>query len=633
MLATLEKLPSSQQREALDILQLTISHELHGGTPEVSVEESSTGPNEFNIPGGVHNQQSLSLGGDKLHESQEVIGLDKSNSHQQTLSGGSLQIVHQQNVIEAEGILPPSQGIKKENIPLSHQQNVNKNHSHELQHTSSLEGILPQELNVARTPDPSLISLESFSQAHAPDLATVHNTLHHVVGAHSVQCLQQPPGVLSQQTENLTAELETFDRAQQAAAKRNRLQEAAEIACSRSQEITPFRDHGKLGSETQDSSDLESLLHQHEEMGREILQEQDSSQDFHGSETLDSPEHHFHSADMRTENVKSELGIISQESLGNEKDNITASGFIPESERNSLFSEQEPYVFNFKLDSERNRCPDIQYGNCSMSSKKQLEALSTGDYFSNEDIEKGTQSADQTQEELVSLNSDKEIVDAEKRIREIVTDVQESSSSILDTTGMEQDNSGENSNVSTPVERRSLRKRKCKNKNLSNTVKEKKLRRNNSIDHVVQERGGEDSVPNKRLSEDSLQKEDKENHYQQSVQNDLQAKETIGSSADVSPTASLCNDIGAVEAKESVVNQSDQVSSLQTEPGTNEQTDPNLARSDGDGSWPPTLRPVSCRSCKKELPDVSLFSVHLRQCEGHLMCTYCQAKFVHKVCL
>lgn len=52
---------------------------------------------------------------------------------------------------------------------------------------------------------------------------------------------------------------------------------------------------------------------------------------------------------------------------------------------------------------------------------------------------------------------------------------------------------------------------------------------------------------------------------------------------------------------------------------------------EGEG-LPSSLQPVSCRTCKKELPDISLFTVHQRQCEGHLSCTICQAKFVHKVC-
>lgn len=47
---------------------------------------------------------------------------------------------------------------------------------------------------------------------------------------------------------------------------------------------------------------------------------------------------------------------------------------------------------------------------------------------------------------------------------------------------------------------------------------------------------------------------------------------------------------------------------------------------------PSTLQPVCCRTCKTELPDISLFSAHQRQCEGHLICSICQAKFGHKVC-
>ncbi|MPC33738.1 Zinc finger protein 1 [Portunus trituberculatus] len=43
------------------------------------------------------------------------------------------------------------------------------------------------------------------------------------------------------------------------------------------------------------------------------------------------------------------------------------------------------------------------------------------------------------------------------------------------------------------------------------------------------------------------------------------------------------------------------------------------------------MLPVSCRNCKKELPDVLLFLVHQRQCEGHLSCPICPAKFVHKL--
>lgn len=43
------------------------------------------------------------------------------------------------------------------------------------------------------------------------------------------------------------------------------------------------------------------------------------------------------------------------------------------------------------------------------------------------------------------------------------------------------------------------------------------------------------------------------------------------------------------------------------------------------------MLPVSCRNCKKELPDILLFLVHQRQCEGHLSCPICFAKFVHKV--
>ncbi|KAK7001734.1 hypothetical protein SK128_004978, partial [Halocaridina rubra] len=57
----------------------------------------------------------------------------------------------------------------------------------------------------------------------------------------------------------------------------------------------------------------------------------------------------------------------------------------------------------------------------------------------------------------------------------------------------------------------------------------------------------------------------------------------------------------------------------------------NLSLKAGNGAPSPNLQPVSCRSCKKELTDVSLFIVHQGQCEGYFTCTYCQAKFLHKV--
>ncbi|KAK3879285.1 hypothetical protein Pcinc_016115 [Petrolisthes cinctipes] len=46
---------------------------------------------------------------------------------------------------------------------------------------------------------------------------------------------------------------------------------------------------------------------------------------------------------------------------------------------------------------------------------------------------------------------------------------------------------------------------------------------------------------------------------------------------------------------------------------------------------PRNLQPVCCRTCRKELADISLFPVHQRQCDGHLACPHCHAKFVHKV--
>ncbi|KAK4304469.1 hypothetical protein Pmani_023592 [Petrolisthes manimaculis] len=46
---------------------------------------------------------------------------------------------------------------------------------------------------------------------------------------------------------------------------------------------------------------------------------------------------------------------------------------------------------------------------------------------------------------------------------------------------------------------------------------------------------------------------------------------------------------------------------------------------------PRNLRPVCCRTCHKELADISLFPVHQRQCDGHLACPHCHAKFVNKV--
>lgn len=61
----------------------------------------------------------------------------------------------------------------------------------------------------------------------------------------------------------------------------------------------------------------------------------------------------------------------------------------------------------------------------------------------------------------------------------------------------------------------------------------------------------------------------------------------------------------------------------QKETNTSENKEPEVL--------PSSLQPVSCKICKKELPDISLFMAHQRQCEGHLSCTICQAKFVHKV--
>nr|XP_027233115.1 GDNF-inducible zinc finger protein 1-like [Penaeus vannamei] len=630
LIATLEKLPSSQQREAIDILQLTINHQFHG--TQANEDASATSSADFSIPRDIHSQQSLSLGREKLQGSQDVIGLKAPNVHQQNISEGRLHGVHQQNVIESEEILSESEqsSLKKVILPLPHQQNSVKDHSHEL-HSQSLEVILPQDLNVPRTPDHSLISLEPFPQAHTSDLGTVHSSLHHSVDTHTVQCLQQSSGVLSQQTENLTEELETFDRAQQAAAKRNRLQEVVEIV---SQEIATYRSQEKLGNETQDSSELESLLHQHEELGREMLQEQDNTQDFPGNQNVNSPENQFHASHLRNENVKA-TDTVTQDDIVTEKDTIPSSSFITENEGGSMFSEQESYAFNFKLESERNSCTDLQYSSCSLP-RKHVEEITSGSYFSSQEVDKEGHVVSQEQE-LVSLDHVENVVDPEKN--KIAINEQEEPNTTI-ASGTEGEKGDEKDSASPPVERRSLRKRKCRKKYCTDTVKEKKSKRS-GIDSTVQKRDQVHS--SKRLPESALEKENKENQYEKTAHKNTKGKEPVSlnpsSSSEVLSSANISqetqNEISCEQTKESAVDQSQtqntadkQAKSLQSDSSTTTLTE---LRNECDGSWPPTLRPVSCRSCKKELPDESLFSVHLRQCEGHLVCNYCHARFVHKV--
>lgn len=632
LLATLGKLSSNQQREAIDILQLTINHQLHG-THQANEDAVAASSADFSIPEDIHSQQSLPLGREKLQGSQEVIGLKAPSACQQDIREGRLHGMHQQNVIESEEILSQSEqsSLKKAILPLSHQQNSAKDHSHDL-HSQSLEVILPQDLNVARTPDHSLISLEPFPQAHTSDLSSVHSSLHHSVDTHAVQCLQQSSGVLSQQTENLTEELETFDRAQQEAAKRNRLQEVDDIV---SQEIATYRSQEKLGSETQDSSELESLLHQHEELGREMLQEQDRAQDFPGNQDVNSQENQFHATHIRNENVKA-ADTVDHDGVVTEKETIVSSSFITENEGRSMFSEQEPYAFNFKLETERNSCTDLQYSNCNLSSKKHMEEVTSGSYFDNHEMDKEGPPAVNQEQDLVSLEHVENVVDPEKNFK-IATNEQEGPNTII-ACGTEGDKSEEKDCTSPIVERRSLRKRKCKKKYSSDTVKEKKSKRNSGIDSTVQKRDQVHS--SKRLPESTSEKENKENQYEKTVHKNAKAKEPIcvnpSSSTEMHASGNTSQEEVSPEVtKEPVADHSQthntaikQAKSLQSDSSTTALTEP---RNECDGTWPPTLRPVSCRSCKKELPDVSLFSVHLRQCEGHLVCNYCHARFVHKV--
>ncbi|XP_066981758.1 uncharacterized protein [Macrobrachium rosenbergii] len=105
----------------------------------------------------------------------------------------------------------------------------------------------------------------------------------------------------------------------------------------------------------------------------------------------------------------------------------------------------------------------------------------------------------------------------------------------------------------------------------------------------------------------------------------VQSTDPSGASSD-----NLELDVKEIEGVSAMANQTDYKES-QIDDENFEKGFENLFPKSGDASLSPNLRPVSCRNCKKELADVSLLSVHQKQCEGHLTCSYCQAKFSHKV--
>ncbi|XP_042228082.1 zinc finger protein 33A-like [Homarus americanus] len=720
LLATLQKLPCGEQQAALDLLQLTLNHQLHDKQHSKNRETLSVSEEpivqEKNIPSShqevrnvdeIHcNLKQDTLNDGLLQDSQQEALDDKS------LHGSEQQILYQETVYDTPQKHPlqeklpldilhhisDTESVKKTrrtttealrvNLPL--QKALDPCNVHESQQHTRDTGTLDdsQELTVdlqtSEYSEETTLDLKEalFLQQNIKDLRATHksqqnSSLHKVL----TECQQHitEEKTLYGTEKNITTVSKTSD-CQQYCTDLGDYDKSPQVSVldripESEQQTVPFLSHddtqeltlvnsGDLDDTDNEVSQLGTPLGPHDQNEKLIvMQETIDSKDFQGDSILTTDKSHLRILSGKHERGENKLGPNNKSASFDEtsSSSFNVPNFSHVHTRDNLYPEENAYIL-----------PCLERGNYDKIYFKENVSIRTNQ----DDFEKclGTQySNDQFHEynkkskgPLSDPNLDKNPVDlsnassvySSKKTRNIENLDESHMSSVYSLEAKNgkcvlneaSDMSESTSNKKENSEYRSVCKRKYSTRNPGDNHRQKKVKKNKSV-NVTLERsidsvleGSCEQVMDIDVSEDELESEKTNcDKYDLSTHSTLKESTThivITNNCQLALSTqnyskNLPNNVDSTHRKDGD-DYGDACGNEEIALFINRQKGALLAETDhkkrdGEVLLSSNLRPVCCRSCKKELPDVSLLSLHLRQCEGHLTCTFCQEKFVRKV--
>lgn len=660
LLATLQKLPVGEKQTAINLLKVTVKHQLEDSVPLKSTQNLSESEKFFYQDGGSH-----------CHLQEEVSHESEGEFEQHPGAVNEGQEVDEDLCLNHE---VPESEVHPHNSHIKHAigENISFNILHHLSDTDCLENTLTEteeKNDTELSPKDSRAGKEeegrrkNISSDHKINVDTGHNS--------QSSCCLKDNSLIHRKEDGILIQLasESHKSFLERRALYNLHGELKHDGTDENQQHTSLEGLGKY-SEVLHVSEQDSLLgHAHEhatvplltqneqqltlitsrefcessqevsELGT-ILDAQDHERDL--SVLEEQNEHNSHNygsgeslLQLRIISGKQDQSEVKLESCDkgnalneNSCNSLNLSHFHHISDRDNIYSEDNSYLLPYM---ERDNYEKVEYKIENITKKSSQEALErsleasyTGDHLE----------CDETRGALRELEQDKTPVDLSSTSSCVQNAKIDSCIMVL----------GESSpNPQQPQEIVS-------SSDLTHTWNRPKAKPNQSL-HVHKQksvRSENKKHKHAKLDKTSPLKEEKSVEGKDSCE--LHGRETVEKASfhnmTLKETTSLVKDDNECHNFEAAVstkiesvnvdaeNNSTDCSSehmetdIQDELHYQKETSTSLNKGDVQSS---NLLPVSCRNCKKELPDILLFLVHQRQCEGHLSCPICFAKFVHKV--
>ncbi|XP_045623036.2 uncharacterized protein [Procambarus clarkii] len=384
------------------------------------------------------------------------------------------------------------------------------------------------------------------------------------------------------------------------------------------------------------------------------LQGSNSSQDFHESSEVESDETRFRMLDIKQERIGSKINLSNRNvSFDNtSSSSFNVSNFSHIHDKNNLYTEDGAYIYIIENVSERTNQDNLDkslgmpYDNDSfLQCSEESEDPLTDSHFEKNPVDLSNAS---------SVYNSRKIRNTEKLEESHVTHTYSSKLRTLLCKGTLNESSNVTVKTSQKMESldKFIRKKKDHGGVPSEIQRQKKARKINNASVITEKNEHSSLEGNCTHSSDNdvlevdlkaekvkcdsfgqvpLGAQESAVHSAVAEQHQVTAMSSsnVGQSltvrVDSLETEHVGKSVDICTSKQMTLNQ------LMKSSKTAVLEETNQERKDKEVSLSANLLPVCCRSCKRELPDVSLLSVHLRRCEGHLACTFCEAKFVHKV--
>ncbi|KAG0715871.1 Zinc finger protein 12 [Chionoecetes opilio] len=656
LLATLEKLPVGEKQTALDLLKVTVKDQLGDSDPVQDKQNQSEPEKYFYQDGSSHCP---------VQEEVRQESESEFDQHPSVVNEG--QEVDEDLCLNHE--VPQSQGHPQDSH-LKHAmgENLSFNILHHLSDTECLENSLSVAVakNDKEGPHKDSRSRKEEDSNRRMIISELKTSINADHDSQSTCCLKDNP-VLHRKEDGTLIQIVSesqkniFDRSALYSLhndlKDDENQQHTLGSLEKYSEVLHVSEQDRLLGHAHEHAAVSLLTHNEQQLtliaSREFCE---SSQEVSELRTiLDAEDHHRNLSVLEEQNGHSsqdyasgepllQLRIITGKQDGNEvrlescdKDNIlnenscnsiNLSHFHHISDRDNLYSEENSYLLPYL---ERDNYEKIGYKIESIVKKSDQEGLerSLEASYSSDNLEgneRGEAEQDKTPVDLSSTSGNVQNIKTDGCLTDLEESLSDPQQPSCSDSARHTWNRGQAKRSQTQQGHRQKRVR-SENKRHKNAKHDKTL--SSKEDRSV-ERTDSCGVHESNATEDQ--------HTSKPSLHNMTLKETTshGKGNDnqchnfeaAVPTNDISDDL-ADKKNSTKCNSETLGTDVQDEPHYHKETD--SSQNIGDEIQSSNMMPVSCRNCKKELPDILVFLVHQRQCEGHFSCPICFVKFVHKI--